>query len=184
MNRTTTALRRMPATMLNIQEALVHIHLREAKEAAAALMVEQDRGGDVSRAMLGFGIVQTDLASEDGRAGVMVGTPMVGFNAYEVLREGDVLLAIRWAGGLERTPKFQDLGRLTFRLQPGDPVELYVLRGGRVANIEFRMDHRIQTQSTQWFQLSAEARRRAEEVWKEQVVPVLAPGTESQPGSL
>ena len=178
------ALRHRPAAeagasqiALVVREALDHLYLRRAKGQYHAL---RDAGGidDPYFRDGGFlGIRLPMTASYDaadlGDGGVTVVGTLPGFNAYEVLEPGDILVELDVEGQVVPLTNPPTLREAVANLRPGEPVELRLVRGGEVLRLPFRLDRVVNTDSSTWQQLSATAKRDAEAAWQEQFAPLL-----------
>lgn len=160
---------------LTLRDAIVHIHLRDAK---ARLLAERRAEIGLGDAFLGVSLGGDPWNRNDnGRSGVPIRATMPGYVAYEVFEEGDVLIGVRTSDGLERLVGFADLRVAFERLAPGDLVEFLVVRGGRVLQIPVVVDERLASLpgiDGQWTRLETKARIDAEAFWQERLAPLLS----------
>jgi hypothetical protein len=164
-----------PSLALTLRDALVHIHLRQAKNRLLAERRSEIGMGD---AFLGVSLGGDPWNRNDnGLSGVSIRATMPGFVAYESFEEGDRLIGMRTGEGLERLVNYGDLRNAFYRLAPGDHVEFLVMRGGRILRIPVVIDERLAALpgvDEQWSRMEATAKREAEAFWEEHLSPLLS----------
>jgi len=160
---------------LTLRDAVVHIHLRDAK---ARLLASRRAEIGIGRAYLGVTLGGDLWKGEySGRSGAPIRATAPGFVAYEVFEEGDLLIGVRTEDGLERLTTVNDLHAVFQRLAPGDHVEFLVVRGGRILRIPVTVDERLADLpglDEEWDESEATALREADAFWQERFVPILS----------
>ena len=173
---------------LVVRETLANAYLRRAKRAYHHLEDTGEVGGGgegrAVRAFLGIGLPPSwedfDPYGRDGSdaLGVTVLRTLPGFNAYEALAAGDVLVGIEAGGQSYPLAGRQSLLGVLGSLRPGDAVTFRVVRGGALLRVPFRLDRAIETQTDpDWQPLAAGAAREAAQAWQTTFAPLLEPQT-------
>lgn len=157
-------------------DVTMHAYVREAKLQFLDAQPPNVRTGEP---FLGIMLGGDMTSSTPGApAGVAVRSINPGFVAYEVLEEGDLLIAVRSHRGLERLSHFGNLQMIFQDLAPGDSVEFIIVRGGSVVRAALKLDERPESRlsgEARWQGAANEAQREAAAYWDEQIVPILPP---------
>lgn len=177
----------LPDLRQTLEEVVHQVILRRAKQ-------EFTLSGDATffrgRPLAFFGI---QLYSEEFNAvvmpsetgpGITVASALPGFRAYEHFEEGDVMLAAR----LDPEEEFQTLyhlGSLNNLLNEIAPehlmnfrqsvvLEVLTLRAGRLINIPFRLDVRIETNDPAFLRSQQQAAQKARNIWETEFTPIFS----------
>jgi hypothetical protein len=132
-----------------------------------------------SRAFLGLRWPPLLLANNfDDEELVDVGVPVLqrvaGFVVWRYLEEGDILLAMGRPDALELLRRRVDILNAVRGLQPGEMIEMRVLRGASIINVRFPIDsfpRVLDPEAVNTFAAKAEAAGRA--YWDEQFAQLL-----------
>ena len=162
----------LPELDLLLREAVDHIFLREAKEQYVAMYGRRDIAG---RPQSFLGIVWRserlrNFGMEAG-PGIPVARCLPGFNAYEALQEGDVIIGVVTGDEGVRVNDVIELNQVIQSFPPGTRIGLRVLRAGEVQDVAFELDTRVDTTAPEFMELSKEALERADEVWRRRFLP-------------
>ena len=174
-----------PAAALVLRDTLRHLYLRRAKQTYHRLEDAGEAGIDdpsAGHAFLGIGLPpDANFADPYGglepeRPGVTVVRTLPGFNAYETLEAGDVLVGLDVGGREYPLAGRSSLIGLLGAMRPGDPVTFRLVRAGAVLRLPFRLDRFVNTQGdAAWPPLAAGAEREAEQTWRTRFAPLFNP---------
>jgi hypothetical protein len=168
----------MPSQSAVLHDIVMHVYLAGGKEEGnphgfLGVMLDPTEDG-VQRNMQASG------------AGVYIFDCMLGYCGYRYLRPGDVISGVVIAGEVIRVSRKDQLIAFISNALPGSPVQLQVLRQGRVMGVTLKVDPKPSVADEGPFKVNEWKNERlqdAEDYWTKTFVPILDTMTDAGPSS-